>query len=394
VRILYHHRTSASDGSAVHIDGLVTALRDLGAEVRVVAPPIAAADSASRGSMSALRKRLPRLAHELGELAYNVPEGRRLRRAIAEFAPDVIYQRSNLYLLSGAAAADRLGLPLIEEVNAPYFLERSRHGGIASPAVAAWAERRAWQAADAVIAVTQVLAELVADSGVPRERLHVMANGIDATLLRPEAVVPDAKRRLGLDGALVLGFTGYVRDWNGLAGVLDVMAEPFAKDWVLLVVGDGPARGALESRARQLGVDNRLRFTGLVARDRIAELVSAFDIALQPAANAYASPLKLFEYLALGRAVVAPRQPNIEEVLEDGHSALLFAPDSTADLAAAIRTLAQDATLRAKLAVGARQTVLQRDMTWRRNAERVLQLAEQLCRAAPRPDAADRLRAL
>jgi glycosyltransferase involved in cell wall biosynthesis len=380
VRVLYHHRTSASDGSAVHIDGLVEALRSLGAEVRVVAPPIAEGAASSRRGISALRRRLPRLGHELGEVAYNVPEARRLGRAIAEFKPDVIYQRSNLYLLSGASLAARCGLPLIEEVNAPYFIERSRHGGIAWPALAQWAEKRAWRSADAVVAVTQVLADIVARTGAAPDRLHVMPNGIDASLLRADAVVADAKARLGLGDVTVLGFTGYVRDWNGLDGVLDVLSQPFASGCVLLVVGDGPARAKLEARARQLGVAGRVRFTGVVARAEVPKYVSAFDIALQPAANPYASPLKLFEYLALGRAVIAPRQPNIVEVLEDGRNALLFDPQSRIALGDAIRRLAGDGKLRTRLSVAARETVLRRDLTWRRNAERVLELAESLRR--------------
>ena len=106
-----------------------------------------------------------------------------------------------------------------------------------------------------------------------------------------------------------------MRDWNGLEPVIDQLARTDGQRWFLLVVGDGPARAALEERARDLGVATRVRFTGVVRREEIPALVSAFDIALQPAANPYASPLKLFEYLALGRAIVAPDQPNIREVL-------------------------------------------------------------------------------
>jgi glycosyltransferase involved in cell wall biosynthesis len=381
LRILYHHRTSARDGSAVHIDGLVTALTELGAEVRVVAPPLAAPDVASPAKSSwipAVRRRLPRFAHELGELSYNGPEAARLLRALGEFKPDVIYQRSNLYLLSGAWAAARARIPLIEEVNAPYFLERSRHGGIALRSLAQWAERSAWREADAVVTVTGVLADLLAAQGVSRDRLHVMPNGIDRSLLRPEAVDTSAKQRLGLTGFTVLGFTGFVRDWNGLADVIDQLALPRGQRWFLLVVGDGPARDALERRARQLGVSARLRFTGVVRRSEVARHVSAFDLALQPAANPYASPLKLFEYMALGRAIVAPDQPNIREILTPDHDAVLFDPAEPGALGVAVMRLASDEGLRLRLAAAAAETVTRRQLTWRHNAEQVLALAAQL----------------
>ena len=381
MKVLYHHRTSARDGSAVHIEGLVSAIRQRGAEVLVVAPSVAASSVGSpprRAWVHQLRKELPRFAHELVELAYNVPEAMKLERAARKFRPDLIYQRSNLYLLSGAWVARRLGLPLIEEVNAPYFLERSRHGGIALPRLAAWAERRAWRSADAVVTVTRVLAEIVASEGVHQDRLHVMPNGIDESLLRPDAIDLSAKRRLGLEGYTVLGFTGFVREWNGLEVVLDLLARPSGRGWLMLVVGDGPARSALERRAAELGISDRLRFTGIVTRDQVAGYVSAFDIALQPAANAYASPLKLFEYMALQRAIVAPDQPNIREILADGRDALLFDATRSQAMAEAILRLATDPSLRERLAKAALVSIGQRNLTWLHNADRVLHLAQQL----------------
>lgn len=381
MKILYHHRTTARDGSAVHINGLVDALRDLGATVQVVAPKIAANEVGDAGQpswVSNVRAKLPRFIHELGELAYNVPEAGALRRAVREFGPDLIYQRSNLYLLSGARVARQFDLPLIEEINAPYFHERSRHGGISLPALAKWAERRAWRRADEVITVTGVLADMVAATGVPRERLHVMHNGIDRGLLSTGSVDPQAKARLNLSQYTVLGFTGFVREWNGLDDVLAQLARPEGKEWFLLIVGDGPARPALEQRARELGVASRTHFTGVVKRQEVPGYVSAFDVALQPAANPYASPLKLFEYMALGRAIVAPDQPNIREVLTQEVDALLFKPADQAAFALAVRRLAEDAELRARLASSAASTVRRRQLTWRANAQRVLEIAERL----------------
>ena len=381
MKILYHHRTTARDGSAVHINGLIDALRELGVEVHVVAPKIAASQvgDARRASwVSTLRSGLPKFLHEIGELSYNIPEAMTLRRTVQAFQPDLIYQRSNLYLLSGAHVARQFGLPLIEEINAPYFHERSRHGGISLPPLAKWAERRAWVRADEVIAVTGVLADMVAARGVPRERLHVMHNGIDSELLAPTVVDPTAKARLNLSQYMVLGFTGFVRDWNGLDNVLDQLARPEGRDWFLLIVGDGPARLGLEQRAREIGVASRVRFTGVVKRGDVAGYVSAFDVALQPAANAYASPLKLFEYMALGRAIVAPDQPNIREVLTHETDALLFKPDDPAAFAHAVRRAAEDAELRARIASTAPLTVRQRQLTWRSNAQRVVGIAERL----------------
>jgi glycosyltransferase involved in cell wall biosynthesis len=226
-----------------------------------------------------------------------------------------------------------------------------------------------------------VLADMIAEHGVSPARLHVMPNGIDETMLPESAIDRSAKARLGLSGLLVLGFTGFVRDWNGLDRVIDLLAGPGRESWFLLVVGDGPARESLERHARQRGVEGRLRFTGVVRRNEIASLVSAFDIALQPAANPYASPLKLFEYLALGRAVVAPDQPNIREILTPDSDAVLFEPGNGEAMASAVTRLATDDALRERLAAAGRQTVLRRGLTWRNNAQQVLEIARGLLAA-------------
>jgi glycosyltransferase involved in cell wall biosynthesis len=106
----------------------------------------------------------------------------------------------------------------------------------------------------------------------------------------------------------------------------------------------------------------------------VAAHVAAFDIALQPAVVDYASPLKLFEYMALGRPVVAPAQPNIMEVLTDGEDSLLFDPQDPRGLGSAIERLWQDAGLRQRIGEAARRTIESRRLTWADNAERVTEL--------------------
>lgn len=373
----------------MHIDGLVGAFRAQGVELVMLAPSVAAAAGRPPGALSAglsrLRRKLPRILHESLELLYNLPEGFRLLRAIRRHRPDAIYERSNLFMVSGALLAPRLGVKRITEVNAPYFQERSSHGGITLKRVARWTEDFAWQSADAVIPVTQVLADIVQASGVPPCRIHVMSNGIDVDLLSKSSRGQDLREQLGWKDCVTLGFTGFVREWNGLEPVIDLLAAPGNEALTLLVVGDGPARNALEARAERLGVAARVHFTGLVSRGEIPRCVSAFDIALQPAANPYASPLKLFEYMALRRAIVAPDQPNIREVLEHEGNALLFRLDEPRGLADAVLRLARDPVLRERLAERALATVRERDMTWANNGRRVIELAKQLIGHAVKP---------
>lgn len=372
MKILYHHRTASRDGQAVHITGLTEALRERGHEVTIIAPEATRRQSFGAGGagVALVRRRLPPALGELLELAYSVLAYRRLDAAWRRERPDVLYERYNLFLPAGVWLRERRGVPLLLEVNSPLYDERRTFGRLQLQRLARWSERRAWRGADLVLPVTGELATIVSAAGVPCERVLTIPNGIDprrfATLPRSD----DAKVALDLQDRLVLGFTGFVRDWHRLDLVIDWLAATAPRAAVLLVVGDGPARDELLAHARRRGVDAQLRLTGVVPHDQVPAHLAAFDVALQPAATPYASPLKLFEYMASGRAIVAPDQPAIREVLRDDHDALLVPPGGAA-LAAALDRLVADGALRARLGEAARETVVRRGFTWAHNAERV-----------------------
>lgn len=291
--------------------------------------------------------------------------------------PDIIYERYNLFYHAGVWASRRSGLPLILEVNAPLAEERARHGGLFWKRWARQSEEAIWRAADIVTPVSQSLADHVRAAGVTEERIRVIPNGVDDQFLRA-ADSEAAKARFGLAGKLVVGFSGFLRDWHRVDRAIEWLAASSREDAALLIVGDGPARADLEALARRLGVAGDCVFTGVVQRAEMPGALEAFDIALQPAATGYASPLKLFEYMAMGKAILAPRAANIEEILSNAATAMLFDEASAGGFAKALTTLAGDAELRTRLGAAAREELLRRDYTWRANAGRVEAIAMEL----------------
>ncbi len=386
LRILYHHRTAASDGMRVHVTAVIEALRREGHDVCVVGPGDASAAVLGRAARlerlsDALRRLLPGAAYELLELIYNIPAYLRLRRAAKAFAPDVLYERYNLYLLAGLAYRRRHGLPMILEVNAPLAEERAKFGNLRLEKTGRRCEAALWRRADAVLPVTEVLAGAVRAARGTGDGVLVVPNGADLELKPDPAAAAAARRRLGLsDDAMVLGFVGFVRGWHGVGWAIEALQRA-APNVHLVVVGDGPARPELEAQAMELGVADRVRFTGRVAHDEAPMLAQAFDVALQPAAVAYASPLKLFEYMQLGRAILAPDQPNIREVLSHDENALLFDAADAGAFQAALARLCADADLRARLGAAARRTIAERPFTWAGNARRIAGLAQALANA-------------
>jgi len=374
MRILYHHRTASRDGQAVHIDEMISALRSLGHDVHVVAPGAhrKSAMGAHLGWVHRLKGAFPRALYELLEVAYSLVEYRRLARAVREFKPDVIYERYNLFLMTGLMIKRRFRVPLVLEVNSPLAHERELFSGLSMKRLAKWAEGTVWRGADRVLPVTRVLGGYVNAYGVPEARVTVVSNGVSVAHFAGAPSPEAAKEALGLSGRLVLGFTGFLRDWHGVDGIIHWMAQPSVPANVhLLIVGDGPARPQLERLASAHGLGGRVTFSGVVAREHIPAHVAAFDVALQPAVVPYASPLKLFEYLALGKAILAPRQANLEEILTDGRNALFFDPADPSGLSNALTRLVADPDLRERLASGAAATIKERQLTWRDIAKRV-----------------------
>lgn len=374
MKILYSHRIRSRDGQAVHLEAMVAALRAAGHEVLVVGPAGFAQASLGESSraVDALRRFLPGWIGELAEIAYVFPATWRLYGAAAAFQPDVIYERANLFHLAGTLTAARRKLPLLLEVNAPLAEERARFGNLSLQRLAHAAERFVWRRATRVLPVTEVLAGHVIAGGVPRARITVVPNGIHLEEFPPPAEATAPRQEI------TLGFVGFVRDWHGLDRVLRAIAWWQGPQRLMLrIVGDGPARPGLEALAQELGIADRLHFTGLAEREAVPGLVAGFDIALQPAAVPYACPLKVLEYMAAGCAIVAPDQPNLRELLEDGRTAALFDPADPDAMWRSVLELARDGEKRRALGAAARADILTRGLTWNDHARRVAQMAEE-----------------
>lgn len=360
------------------------ALRERGIDVVMVGPEgTGTAGFGGENRMVArLKRNLPRFCYELLEFGYSVIAFVKLRKAISEHHPDCIYERYNLFSPAGIWASKVHRIPLLCEVNAPLLEERTRYSGLALRRLAGWSERYVWRQADRVLPVTEVLSTKIRAAGVPADRICVVPNGVNALRYQTLRDPVDAKKALGLENRQVLGFTGFMREWHGLEPIIEMVAQDTTGKLFALLVGDGPVRDSLERYAVQLDVADRVRVTGVVEHDKVADYVAAFDIALQPSVVAYASPLKLFDYMAQEKAIVAPNTENIREVLEDGVTARLFAPDQPRDFLNVVQTLLKDSRARLELGRQARKALWERPFTWQENAKRIEKIIDRLSQRA------------
>jgi glycosyltransferase involved in cell wall biosynthesis len=394
MRILYHHRTRAGDAQGIHIAEMQRAFRLRGHDVREVALVEAGAEARADGSGGEARglaglaaraaARLPLPVKEAMELAYNAVAYRRLSRAIRELQPDFVYERYTANTFAGLAAARRHGVPFVLEVNAPLALEKERYGGLFFRNLTRRIERRLCAGADVTIAVTRVLARVLEEEGVPAGKAVVMPNGVRREFGKNGDGVA-FRRALGVPlDVPVAGFVGWFRAWHGLERLMEAAASPAWREARvhLVLAGDGPAMPMLrEMREASPDLERRVVLCGPVPRDGIESALASFDVAVQPAVTSYACPMKILEYMAAGRAIVAPGSANVRELLTHAETALLCPGDenpAAEDLGAAVLTLVRDPALRARLGEAARARVFEQGYLWDENARRVEELVAQV----------------
>ena len=137
------------------------------------------------------------------------------------------------------------------------------------------------------------------------------------------------------------------------------------------MVGNGPLRGKLMQKSEDLDMAGKVTFTGAIEHIRVQEALRAIDIAIIPHSNEYRSPIKLFEYMAHGCAVVAPQTEPISMVIKNGENGVLFPPLEKGQFFNAVANLATDADLRIRVGNCAREHVFSQH-TWAHNARRVI----------------------
>lgn len=374
MKILYHHRIASKDGQYVHVEELTNAFIQSGHELLFVCPDFAdKADFGGEGGIATkLKAKLPKSIYEILELGYSLLIAVKLIAAILKFKPDFIYERYNLYQPIGVIIARLFKLPIILEVNAPLVQERSKYSGLALPRFAKWIENFTWRKATYVLPVTEALAQHVYDAGVPKSRVVVVPNGIN------EHVIEELDKRATereSSKEIVIGFTGFINPWHKLDKALDAIAQINNKQIKFICVGEGDIRSDLEQQAEKLGIRDQVTFTGLVNRQEVFDYVAQFNIALQPSVTEYASPLKLFEYLASGSLVIAPDMPNIREILDNKNS-ILFNPNEPNDFKDKLVDALENFEQYKPIRQAARAAIDEQGLTWQKNAERVISLLE------------------
>lgn len=298
------------------------------------------------------------------------------RRHLAGY--DLLHERYNLLGLGGTWAARRMNVPLVVEVNGDMLSELDYQGvpwGGWRREYARWSTARTFAAARKIIAVTPGLkAQLVRAYGVPDDKIAVLPNAADVQLFGASFDRAAIRRRLGLSDELVVMFVGRFYRWHGLELLIQSFAQVAARlpRARLVLVGDGETRPAVELQVHTLGLDRAVLFAGVVPHEQVPAQLAIADLAVAPWQQLGwdLAPLKLFEYMAAGKAIVACEAGGIGQVIAHGVNGYLVRPDDATELAEAIVRLLQDPAERDRLGQNARRQAVEQH-SWERYVERL-----------------------
>jgi phosphatidylinositol alpha-1,6-mannosyltransferase len=245
------------------------------------------------------------------------------------------------------------------------------------------ARRRWFDAADLVVAAGSFPARQLTELyGVARERVAVLPNGVDLARFRPLAPDPLRRAALGLEQRrVILTPTRLVRR-KGVDRLVEALPAIRARhpDVILLVVGDGPQRAALEQLAAANGGADAVRFTGAVPLDEMPSFYALAEVVVLPnraeQEESDGTPLVFLEANACGRPVIGGRAGGTPDVVEDGCNGLLVDGEDPAAIAAAVLRVLRDGELAARLTAGALAKA--RTLGWKARALAFLELCRRV----------------
>src|SRR5438093_1681708 len=324
------------------------------------------------------------LFRETSALSYNLPFILAARKLLTKRRARMLYQRHGRFVVAGAVLSRLLRIPLVLEYNGSEDWIAKHWDPTRFAPWLRLCEKVSIRSASLIVVVSNPLKQELMEIGVPEERILVNPNAVDPEWFHPQCGGAELRQDLGLPSEdIVVCFVGTFSYWHGVGvlqqAILSLLENtPKASPLKFLLVGDGllapQLRGALDAYARQ----GRVIFTGAIPHRSVRTYLDAADILVSPhvpmpdGSPFFGSPTKLFEYMAMGKAIAASALDQIADVLEHDRTALLVTPGDSGELVGAIQRLAEDAQLRTELGRNARQTALARH-TWRQNARRVLQ---------------------
>ncbi len=382
-----------SAGSAIKGREFVAAIRRLGHTVHLEwrLPQPDGTETPQKKVREGLKRYLQNYLREPKILAANIPHLWQEYRILKAQKPDIFFPRLEYGNFSCLLLSKMLGLPTVVEADCPpthewkefYAQDAFRFGELSVTLELALLNQ-----ADAVITQSNALSEHYIRQGIPAEKIHMIPNAADIRKFQPGPRDAEIEARYGLQGKTVIGWVGAGVSWTGIDVLIGVAHRILQEnpEVVFMLVGSKQTMDFFGSQFDGTPYRDRVLLVGMVPHEKIPDYVSCMDIVLAPYPKFdffYASSMKLFEYMAAGKAIVATRVGQIAEVIEEGENGFLFEPDTPEELKGNIEKLVRSPELREKFGRNARRES-EREWNWDRVGEKMVAVFEKVLRERQR----------
>jgi len=368
-------------GSVTHISGVLSGFKHAGYAIGLVTAgrvPVQVAAVADEVVVAAPASRASRVGADLERVATNRQLLTAARSLADKVRPAFVYQRHEFMLDTGLTLSREIDRPFVLEWNSSEIWARVnwRSVGPIDRMFKRLVMRRAVQletslarGASIVAAVSSVAAEMARAAGASADRVIVVPNGVDTDEIR--AATPNGCNH----PHQYLGWIGSFGPWHGADVAVSALTH-LPANVRLIMIGDGVERLPTMELATSLGVADRVQWTGRLDHSDAISRLAACDVLICPHVDLkgqrfFGSPTKVFEYLALGKPIVASRLEQLDEVLDDGGTAILVEPGDARSLAEGVSRILGSPELALSLGAAARAEAVSHH-TWRVRADTIL----------------------
>jgi glycosyltransferase involved in cell wall biosynthesis len=394
LKVCYFNYLYDEHGAAIHVREFARAFKKLGNAISVhfIGKPELRNDRSNNLYKNDLRiksrKFLAKYLHQFHVLFLNLKFFIREYKIISRRKPDLILTRFESLHFSTIIISRIKKIPIVAEVNSPLALEARQFikQYYFLPHIIEIFEKLILRFSNAVFTVSSEAKQELMKYKIPAGKIKVIPNGVDIEKFNPSIAKASISNLTNSNDKIVIGYSGCFAPWHSIND-LEFLTNYLTRQYdnlYFLFIGGGYNKATFEEKIKNnLKLKNKVYFTGKVTHELMPGYLALMDIVIAPYPNIknfYGSPLKIFEYMAAGKAIIATGIGQITSLIQDGKNGFLYSPENQNELIQKIEALIQSESLRKSYGQKARETIAN-NFTWHHNAIRVHKICQHVLKS-------------